>query len=42
MVMITVLWDFEGVILVDAMPRWETVNSDAYTRMLIELRKCFR
>jgi len=37
--MITVFWDCQGVILVDAMPQGETVNSNAYVRTLTELRK---
>jgi hypothetical protein len=32
----------EGVILVDATPRGETVNSGAYIRTLIELKKSFK
>jgi len=38
-IMITVFWDCQGVILVDAMPRGETVISNAYIRTLTELRK---
>lgn len=41
-VMITVLWDCEGVIVVDAMPRGETVKSDAYIRTPTEHGKHFR
>jgi hypothetical protein len=32
----------EGVILVNPMPRWETVNLYAYIRTPKELGKCFR
>jgi hypothetical protein len=38
-VMITVFWNCEGVILVDVMPRGETFNSNAYIRMVTDLRK---
>jgi Transposase. len=41
-VIITVLWDCEGVIVVDAMPRGETVKSGAYIRTLTEHGKHFR
>jgi hypothetical protein len=41
-VVITVFWDCEGVILVDAMPRGETINSDAHISMLTEHRKHFK
>lgn len=37
-----VFWDYEGVIVVDAMSRGETVKSDAYIRMLTELWKRFK
>jgi hypothetical protein len=37
--MIAVFWDCEGVTLLDSLPRGETVNSDAYSRMLTELWK---
>ncbi|GFG36302.1 hypothetical protein Cfor_00830 [Coptotermes formosanus] len=40
-VMITVFGDCEGVILVDLMPKGETVNADASIRMLTEIRKRF-
>lgn len=40
-VMITLFWHCEGVILVNAMLQWETVNSNAYIRTLTELRNCF-
>jgi len=40
--MITVFWDCEGVILLVALLRWETVNSNTYVRILIELGKYFR
>jgi len=39
-VMITVFWHCEGVILVNVMLQWETVNSNAYIRTLTELRNC--
>jgi len=42
MVMITVFCDCAGGILVAAMLRRETVNSDACASMLSELRKCFK
>jgi hypothetical protein len=38
-IMITVFWDCQGAILVDAMPRGETVISNAYIRTLTELGK---
>jgi histone-lysine N-methyltransferase SETMAR len=41
-VMITVSCKSEGVILVDAMPRGEAINSDAYIGTLTELRKRFK
>jgi hypothetical protein len=41
-VMITVIWDCEGVNLVDVMSRGETIDSDAYIRMLMELGKHFK
>jgi hypothetical protein len=34
----TVFWDCEGEILVDVMPRGETIKSDAYIEMLTELK----
>jgi hypothetical protein len=34
-VMITVFWDFEGVILVDGMLTGQTINSDSCVRMLV-------
>jgi hypothetical protein len=37
-VMITILWDCEGVMLVDAMERGKAVDSYMYIRMLTELR----
>ena len=40
--MITVFWDSEEVIIVDTTPRRKTVNSDAFIRTLIELRKLFK
>ncbi|GFG38330.1 hypothetical protein Cfor_10359 [Coptotermes formosanus] len=40
-VMITVFWDC-GVILVDAMVRGETINSEVYIRTLTEHMKCFK
>jgi hypothetical protein len=40
-VMTTVFWDCEWVLLVDAVPRGEMINSDAaYIRTLTEIRKC--
>jgi hypothetical protein len=41
-VMITVLWDIDGVILVDVMARGETINSDAYIKTLQKLKECYR
>jgi hypothetical protein len=41
-VMITVFWDCEGVILVGAMLRRETINSDTCIRTSTELRKHFK
>jgi len=41
-VMITVFCDCAGGILMAAMLRRETVKSDAYTNLLIELKKCFK
>lgn len=41
-VMITVFWDIEGVILVDVMPRGETINSQAYIKTLKKLNQRFR
>jgi histone-lysine N-methyltransferase SETMAR len=41
-VMITAFWDSEEVIIVDMTPRRKTVNSDAFIRRLIELRKLFK
>jgi len=41
-VMITVFWHCEGVILVNAMFKWETVNKNAYIRTLTELRNHFK
>lgn len=41
-VMITDFWHFEDVILVNAMLKWETVNSNAYIRTLTELRNHFK
>ena len=40
--MITVFWDCEGMILVNAMQRGETITHDTYIRALTELRKRFR
>jgi len=40
--MITVFWDCEGMILVNAMQRGETVTPSAYIRTLTWLRKHFR
>jgi hypothetical protein len=37
-VMINVLWESEGVIIVDMTPRRKTANSDTFIRTLIELR----
>jgi hypothetical protein len=40
-VMTTVFWDCEWVLLVDVVPRGETINSDAaHIRTLTEIRKC--
>jgi hypothetical protein len=41
-VMVTVFRDCEKVILVDVMPKGETINSEAQTRTLMELRKSFK
>jgi hypothetical protein len=41
-VMIMVFWGCEGMILVNAMQRRETITPDTYIRTLTELRKCFR
>jgi hypothetical protein len=41
-VKITVICEYEEAILVDAMPRQETVKSDASIRRLKELRKLFK
>lgn len=40
--MITVFWDSEGVLLVDVMPRGETINSLAYILTLKKLNRRFR
>jgi hypothetical protein len=40
--MITVFWDCEGVIVVNAMPRGERVSSDANIMTLTNLRKRFK
>jgi len=40
--MIAVFCDCAGGILMAVMLRQETVNSDAYTNMLAELKKCFK
>jgi len=39
-VMITAIWDSEGVIVVDVMPRWETAH--LLCQMLQELGKCLK
>jgi Transposase. len=39
--MITVFWNCDGVLLVDAVLREETFNSEIYIRTLTDLRKCF-
>jgi hypothetical protein len=36
--MITVVWDIDGVILVDVMARGETIKSDAYNKTLQRLK----
>jgi hypothetical protein len=41
-VVTTVFWEFESVIFVDAVPRGETIISDAYIRTLTEVRNCFK
>jgi hypothetical protein len=41
-IMIIVFCDCEGVILLDVMPRWQTINSDAYIKTLKILKKCFQ
>jgi histone-lysine N-methyltransferase SETMAR len=40
--MITVFWDFDGVILVDVMARGETISSDAYIKILKKLKERYR
>jgi hypothetical protein len=40
--MATVFWDAEGVILVDIMPRGQTINSDLYTKTLKNFQKRLR
>jgi hypothetical protein len=40
-VMITVFWGCQGIILVDAMPRRKTINSNTCIKMLPELGKHF-
>jgi len=37
----TVFWGCDQVLLVDAVLREETVNSDTYIRTMTDLRKCF-
>ena len=36
---ITVFWETDGVILVDVMPRGETINLDAYIKTLQKLKQ---
>ena len=40
--MITVIWDIDGVILVDMMASGETINSDAYSKTLQKLKQRYR
>jgi histone-lysine N-methyltransferase SETMAR len=40
--MATVFWNAEGVILVDIMPRGQTINSDLYIQTLKKLQKHLR
>jgi hypothetical protein len=41
-VMVTVFWDWDGVILVDVIPRGATINSEAYINALNKFKKRFR
>lgn len=41
-VMATVFWDYQGVILVDFMPKGTTINSDAYIATLNKLKNRLR
>jgi len=40
--MITIFWDIDGVILVDVMARGETVNLDAYIKILQKLKQHYQ
>jgi histone-lysine N-methyltransferase SETMAR len=42
MIMATVFWDCEGVILIDVLPRGQKINSDVYVETLKKLKKGFR
>jgi hypothetical protein len=42
MVMVTVFWDTDGVILVDVMARSETIISDAYIKTPEKLKQRYR
>lgn len=39
--MMTVIWDIHAVILVDMMPKADTINPEAYNKILKTLKKCF-
>jgi histone-lysine N-methyltransferase SETMAR len=41
-IMATVFWDCEGVILIDVLPRGQTINSDVYVGTLKKMKKRFR
>jgi hypothetical protein len=41
-IMATVLWDCEGMILIDVLPRGQTINSDVYAETPKKLKKRFR
>jgi histone-lysine N-methyltransferase SETMAR len=41
-IMATVFWDCEVVILIDVLPRGQTINSDVYVETLKKLKKHFR
>ena len=41
-IMATVFWDAQGVILIDFLPRGETINSEAYIETLTRLRARIR
>jgi hypothetical protein len=41
-IMATVLWDCEGIILIDVLPRSQTINSNVYAETPKKLKKRFR